>query len=186
MYVGKITLKRIYFYLSTYFTTVVNNIYIIIILACKVKLRNLCKVYVCILAAIEQQQILSLYSLCVITRQLYSCSTAKCVQCSHTVYMGITYSTNIRTRIVGGQWRHKITIYGNGLSSCQFISIYGKFVTSQPADITAVAVQILIFTYFTYMNLLILFHWFTKTRTMCQYKVPCKCFDKLSLCNLKL
>ena len=24
--------------------------------------------------------------------------------------------TNIHTRILGGQWRHKITIYGNGLS----------------------------------------------------------------------
>ena len=31
-------------------------------------------------------------------------------------YLSSTISTNILTRIVGGQWRHKITIYGNGSS----------------------------------------------------------------------
>ena len=37
---------------------------------------------------------------------------------NYTINYHIWYNlpTNIRTRIVGGQWRHKITIYGNGLS----------------------------------------------------------------------
>ena len=39
---------------------------------------------------------------------------------------------SIRTRIVSGQWRHKVTISME--MDCQFITIYGKFVTSQTAS----------------------------------------------------